>query len=78
MFILFGTKQTQKTLSMGREFQCPRCSNIRRWPIVQYTSWFSLFFIPVIPYKNQFFEMCPVCKAGRKLTRQQAEQWKNG
>ena len=70
MFILFGSKQTKKELALGRELLCPRCNNVRRWPVMQYTTWFSVFFIPVIPLKNQYFEMCPICKAGKKLTRQ--------
>ncbi len=74
MLILFGTKQTKKQVARGRELLCPRCNNVRLWPVVQYTSWFSLFFIPLIPYKNQYFEMCPICKAGKKLTKEQAEQ----
>ena len=77
MFILFGSKQTKKELALGRELLCPRCNNVSRWPVVQYTTWFSLFFVPVIPFRNQYFEMCPICKAGKKLTRQQAERWKN-
>lgn len=74
MFILFGTKRTEKKLTAGREFQCPRCGNIRRWPLVQYTSWFSLFFIPVIPYSRKYYEMCPICRAGRELNSSQAKK----
>ena len=46
MLILFGTRRTEKQLAAGNEYRCPRGGNVRRWPVTQYTSWFSLFFIP--------------------------------
>ena len=77
MFIIFGTRRTEKQLTAGREFQCPRCNNIRRWPLMQYTSWVSLFFIPLIPYKKKYYEMCPICRAGRELSAKQASNLLN-
>ena len=27
-------------------------------------TWFTLFFIPVIPYEIKFFLTCPICQYG--------------
>lgn len=77
MLFLYGTKNKQKQLATSRELLCPCCNNVSRWQVVKHTTWFTMFFIPMIPLKNQYFEMCPVCKAGRKLTKKQANQWKS-
>jgi len=36
-------------------------------------SWFTLFFIPVLPYENSHFLVCPICSNGRQLTNAQAQ-----
>ncbi len=73
MFILFGTKTTECRLTQGKEYGCPRCGNITRWPLIRYTSWFSLFFIPVFPYRRRYVERCPICHAGRPVSERQAQ-----
>ncbi len=74
MLILFGTKKTETQLTRGNEYGCPRCHNISRWPLIRYTSWFCLFFIPVIPYSRKYFERCPVCHAGRPVSAAKARK----
>ncbi|MCI8565780.1 MAG: zinc-ribbon domain-containing protein [Lachnospiraceae bacterium] len=74
MLILFGTRRTEKQLTAGNEYRCPRCGNVRHWPVVQYTSWFSLFFVPLIPYRKKYYEMCPICRAGREVSAGQAQR----
>lgn len=78
MFILFGTRRTEKQLTAGNEYRCPRCGNVRHWPVTQYTSWLSLFFVPVIPYRKKYYEMCPICRAGRELSAEQARHLTDG
>lgn len=77
MFILWGTKQTQKQLAAGNEYMCPRCNNVNRWPVLQYTTWFTLFFIPLIPLRKKYYEMCPICRAGREMKKDQAKRFMN-
>jgi hypothetical protein len=36
-------------------------------------TWFTLFFIPVLPYDNSHFLVCPICSNGRQLTKAQAQ-----
>jgi len=51
---------------------CPNCGNENYLRHVSSTRWFSLFFIPLIPYSTKHFLLCPVCTQGRALTRDQA------
>lgn len=52
--------------------RCPNCGNENYLRHVSSTRWFSLFFIPLIPYATKHFLLCPVCTQGRPLTRDQA------
>lgn len=50
---------------------CPNCNNESIFRHVSQTKWFSLFFIPIIPYNTKHLLLCPVCGQGRHLTRAQ-------
>jgi hypothetical protein len=41
------------------------------------TSWFSLFFIPLIPLKRRDYLVCPVCTRALELKRDQREMAAN-
>lgn len=63
MFIMFGWgKVTTKEVGSAGKVRCGRCGNVREWPYKKYTTWFTLFFIPIIPYKNILVKECPICK----------------
>ena len=34
------------------------------------TTWFTLFFIPVIPYSKAYVRVCPICGELDKLTKE--------
>lgn len=63
MYILYGTKYTKKDL--GKLWVTPRSScNVVGWQhLKKLTKWFSLFFIPIIPYKTELFTCCQACDA---------------
>lgn len=46
---------------------CPRCHNSVILHHVQLTVWFTLFFIPVIPYKRKRMLMCDICRWSRDI-----------
>lgn len=54
--------------------RCPNCGNENYLRHVSATRWFSLFFIPLVPYSTKHFLVCPVCAQGRPLTRDQASR----
>lgn len=73
MFVLFGFgKRTTKELGETSKIRCGRCGNVRPWQYKKYTTWFTLFFVPVIPYQNQYVKECPICKAALKVDKDEA------
>jgi hypothetical protein len=89
MFILFGFgKQTVKDHGDCLAGTCPRCHNQVTLRHLQLTTWFTLFFLPVIPYKRARVLICPICrwsrdvpKAAVPLTEEMATittQWRAG
>lgn len=63
---------------MIRGVYCPNCHNTGDWQLVKVVSCFTLFYIPIIPYHFEYFLICPVCGMGRKLTKAQFLQLKDG
>ena len=74
MFI-FGWGRTT-IWNVGAVFKqlCSNCHNEEFWVLVRRTTWFTLFFIPVIPYETKWTLICPVCKFGIKLTPAQVKE----
>jgi len=70
MFFIFGFgSQTSKKYGSMPEQLCGRCRNQVARPITKVTSWFSLFFIPLIPYKSRYMLICPICSDDREVDR---------
>ena len=71
MFILFGFgKKTVKDFSVKGEIQCRRCNNTKNWAYKKVTTWFTLFFVPVIPYSTAYVRVCPICGEHDKLSKE--------
>lgn len=68
MFFVFGWGRTT-TSDEGPTvpLNCPNCKNDTWYHLVAYRRWFTLFFIPVVPYSNHTMLVCPVCSAGLEL-----------
>lgn len=63
IFILFGFgKKTVHPQGAAFIHRCPSCEHEVEWQLVTIRSWFTLFFIPVIPYKTQDMVVCPRCQ----------------
>lgn len=62
-FILIGFgKTTRRDLGeTGREQPCVWCSARVSYHLVRVRTWFTYFFIPVVPYRKRFRVECPVC-----------------
>lgn len=74
MFIIFGSKTIRKTINTKAEpCVCENCGNEKHWDIVRDRLFFSLFFIPVLPLHSTYYEMCPICKVGRKIKKSEAK-----
>lgn len=62
MFLLFGFgKRTYQRLGSAGMRVCPICRNRAEWAYFRVRKWFTLFFVPIFPYKTQDVTICPVC-----------------
>lgn len=66
--IIFGWGHTRtKDYGGAYPIYCENCQNEVFYHISKIRDWFTLFFIPVIPYRKQYWLSCPVCGAGYEL-----------
>src|ERR1035437_2087230 len=75
MPIIFGWgRRTVKNIGVVFKNICNNCHNEEYWVMTRVMTWFTLFFIPVIPYETKYFLSCPVCKYGITLDGEQLEK----
>lgn len=68
MFVLFGWgKVTSKDYGPTLPQKCNNCNNEVYLNLFHVREWFTLFFIPVIPYSSKYMIMCNVCSRGYEL-----------
>lgn len=73
--IIFGWgHQTTKEHGPTIAVRCPNCNNDVWWHWISYKIWFTLFFIPVIPYESKSLLLCGTCQQGIELTEEQLEK----
>ena len=77
MFIIWGFgKQTRKVIGNVFYRKCAYCNTEQIWQLCLVRTWFTLFFIPVIPYGVEYQISCPNCKSYQKLTKEQFNEIK--
>lgn len=75
--IIFGWgRQTIKQIGIVFKRLCGHCNNEEYWVLTRTITWFTLFFIPIIPYSIKYFLSCPVCKYGFDLNGKQVSEIK--
>lgn len=77
MPIIFGWgRQSIKSIGVVFKNLCTHCHNEEYWIMTRIVTWFTLFFIPLIPYETKYFLSCPVCKYGLTLEEKQIMELK--
>lgn len=75
--IIFGWgKVTKRIIGQAFQYTCNYCNTTETWQLCIMTTWFTLFFIPVIPYKKRYCVSCPNCGSYMELTQEQFENMK--
>lgn len=71
MIIIFGLRRLRKGMGPVKL----RCSNCGMSPLVLFrvSTWFALFFIPVIPVSFKHFTACANCKRQEQVSKAQVE-----
>ena len=54
--------------------RCPNCGNSGWFQLMTVRRWFTLFFVPVVPYSRRDLLICPVCSRGVELDRARRQQ----
>ncbi len=63
MLIVYNfAKKSIKRKTPGCQAQCNHCNQINTVNIVKVTTSFSLYWLPIIPYKFEYFIECANCK----------------
>jgi len=74
MFLIFGFgKQTFREYGKTEEQACGHCNKTAAQVLVKVTSWFTLFFIPLIPYSMKYVLICPLCDGYREVPKEELE-----
>ena len=55
---------------------CGRCNNEVYFRLLQITTWFTLFFIPIFPYSVENLIVCPTCQCTAKFPKEQMKDAK--
>ena len=79
-FILIGFgKQTVKDLGeTGTQQRCFSCSSHIFYHLILVRTWFTYFFIPIVPFRNRHFVQCPVCSHGIEISGREVSAAKRG
>lgn len=74
----FG-KVTSKDLGeTGQEQQCVWCSARVFYHLILERTWFTYFFIPVLPYRKQYLVACPACGGSVHIGGEEVKAAKRG
>lgn len=76
--IIFGfSKVTKKKLGTVMTRACTYCNSYSTWDLCIVRTWFTLFFIPIVPYKIKYCISCSNCESYIPLKKNQFMQLKS-
>jgi hypothetical protein len=79
LFIIFGFgHKTVKSYGSISNQNCDNCHNAINKEMLKVTTWFTLFFIPVMPYRTEYMLVCPICNYAMKISKVDFEMILNG
>jgi hypothetical protein len=75
MFVILGWNHvTVEKMGPALPVTCPRCAHYRYWTLQRLTTWFTLFFAPIIPTDTRSQLCCPICNAAVYLSAKQFQE----
>lgn len=79
MFIIIGFgRRKKKDFGEITQVRCPRCHNDVLYHLTRTRTWFTLYFIPILPYRTQHRLECPICSHGIRVFRDGIEALRQG
>ncbi len=74
MLFIFGWgHQKNRDYGPTLPIKCSNCNNEVFLHLVHSKVWFTLFFIPLIPYESKYYLLCEVCFNGIMLNGSQID-----
>jgi transcription elongation factor Elf1 len=73
MFLIFGIKRRAHRLATAFAL-CGHCGTPAAQVVTRRTTWFALFFVPVIPLGTTYVVTCTFCGASTKIDKDRALQ----
>jgi hypothetical protein len=70
MLLIFGMRNRAHQHGPCVAASCPRCHNEVVLSYLVVTRWFTLFFVPLIPFGRRRMLICPICSWQRQATRE--------
>src|SRR5437762_10250151 len=71
MAIIWGYRRgAARDLGPALAIRCSTCAELEFWHLHRSVTWFTIFFIPLIPLLRQHFLLCPKCGNGMELERE--------
>lgn len=67
MLLIFGMRNRVHQHGPCVAATCPRCHNEVMLTYLVVTRWFTLFFIPLIPFGRRRMLVCPICSWQREV-----------
>jgi hypothetical protein len=72
--LIVGTRPNTKLLGQIA-YICPSCQHNSWHSVGRTRRWFTLFFIPLIPFTKSSVSRCNLCGFMQRVPNPQAEQW---
>jgi len=71
VFLIFGFRSRSKVLTRLL-LVCGTCQKPAAQTLILRVRWFTLFFIPVIPFARKHLMQCALCGSVSKITKEEA------
>ncbi len=66
----FGHRTVKDFGTVGKD-HCKHCNNNVDMHKLRVTTWFTLFFIPLIPYRTIYLIACPICNNAVQVSKEE-------
>ena len=73
MFLIWGFRSRAKVLARLL-LVCRMCSKPAAQTVVQRVRWFTLFFIPVIPFSRKHLMQCAMCGSVSEISKEDSDR----
>ena len=78
MFFIWGAGHRRKYTNVYTQETCGKCGKTSKINIISDYDYGSMFFIPIVKYRENFFAVCPHCKSYREIKKKEFKAIKSG